>query len=64
MKNRLIYWLAMATYGAWHPLVVMVLNHCQRRRIINNAQWNEIAARLDRTHVHCCLRQAAMRALP
>lgn len=64
MKNRLIYALAMLTYRAWHPLVNMVLSHCQRRGIINDAQWHEIAARLDRTQVHCCLRQAAMRALP
>jgi len=64
MKKRLIYWIAMLTYPIWHPLVNMIMSHCQRKGIINDAQWHEIAARLDRTQVHCCLRKAAMRSLP
>lgn len=64
MKNRVAYWLAMAAYPAWHPLVNMILSHCQRRGIINSYQWHEISARLDRTQIHCLLRRASMRALP
>lgn len=58
------YWLAMATYRAWHPLVDSVLNHCLRTGIINSRQWHEIAARLDRTQIHCVLYRAAKGELP
>ena len=49
MKERIKYMIASMTYRAWHPLVIIVLAHCHRQRVITCEQWYSISAMLDRT---------------
>lgn len=64
MKERLKFRIAMLTYKAWHPLVVLVLIYCKRKCIITDAQLYEITAMLDRTQKHFAIEKASRHCLP